>query len=263
MSVSVQIDLRTKFGPARDQKRRPTCIAFAASDAHAAQRMNPFQPLSVEYAFYHASLKRTAFDPHSGVGMSDILAAVENDGQPEENGWPYLDQLPADITHYKPPADVGPVYRRGSQYHAGLAAGCHVAGNRADETLMVYPQLMRRAIDNVLRNAIRYSPTGSEILLNCTVDRVRQLVSVEVLDSGPGVPESMLTDIFQPFFRTAPGRESESGGAGLGLAIATEAIRMHDGTIAAQNRKEGGLQVTIVLPLRTPTAEPQIRQETE
>lgn len=142
-------------------------------------------------------------------------------------------------------------------------AGCHIAGNREDETLMVYPQLLRRAIDNILRNAIRYSPAGSEILLNCTVDRVRQLVTVEVLDSGPGVPESMLTDIFQPFFRTAPGRESESGGAGLGLAIATEAIRMHDGTIAAQNRKEGGLQVTIVLPLRTPTAEPQIRQETE
>jgi hypothetical protein len=120
MSVSVQIDLRAKFGPARDQKRRPTCIAFAASDAHAAQRMNPFQPLSVEYAFYHASLKRTAFDPHSGVGMSDILAAVESDGQPEENGWPYLDQLPTDIAHYKPPADVGPVYRRGSQHQAGL-----------------------------------------------------------------------------------------------------------------------------------------------
>lgn len=121
MSVSVQIDLRAKFGPARDQKRRPTCIAFAASDAHAAQRMNPYQPLSVEYAFYHASLKRTAFDPRSGVGMSDILAAVENDGQPEENGWPYLDQLPTDIAQYKPPADVGPVYRRGSQYQAGSA----------------------------------------------------------------------------------------------------------------------------------------------
>jgi hypothetical protein len=83
--------------------------------------MNPFQPLSVEYAFYHASLKRAVFDPQSGVGMSDILAAVEDDGQPEENGWPYLDQLPKDIAHYKPPVNVGRVYRRGSQHQAGLA----------------------------------------------------------------------------------------------------------------------------------------------
>jgi len=121
MSISVQIDLRAKFGPARDQKRRPTCIAFAASDAHAAQRITPFYPLSVEYAFYHACMKRTVFDPHSGVGMSDILAAVEDDGQPEENGWPYLDQLPANIAQYKPPADVGPVYRRESQRQSDFA----------------------------------------------------------------------------------------------------------------------------------------------
>ncbi len=115
MSVSVQIDLRSKFGPARDQLQRPTCIAFAASDAHAAHRPMPFNPLSAEYVFYHASLKRVVFDPHSGVGMSDILSAVESDGQPAEEGWPYLDRLPAKIDQYKPPTDVGPIYRRESQ----------------------------------------------------------------------------------------------------------------------------------------------------
>ncbi len=149
-----------------------------------------------------------------------------------------------------------------ANFEAGHA-GCRVAGSRDDETLLMYPQLLRRAIDNILRNAIRYSPAGSEILLNCAVDRGRRLVTLEVLDSGPGVPEPMLADIFRPFFRTAPGRESESGGAGLGLAIAAEAVRMHDGAIAAQNREEGGLRVTIVLPLRTPTAEPQIQQASD
>ena len=139
-------------------------------------------------------------------------------------------------------------------------AGCRVSGSRDDETLLVYPQLLRRALDNVLRNAIRYSPAGSEILLNCTVDHDQQIVILEILDSGPGVPETVLSDIFRPFYRTAPGRESESGGAGLGLAIATEAVRMHGGTITARNRREGGLQVTIVLPLRTPVAEPAIQQ---
>ena len=69
----------------------------------------------------------------------------------------------------------------------------------------------------------------------------------------------MLSDIFQPFFRTAPGRESSSGGTGLGLSIASEAIRLHDGTITAENRKSGGLQVTITFPLRIPVPEEQLQ----
>lgn len=115
MIVDVQIDLRGKFGAIRDQGSRPTCIAFAASDAHAAQREVPFRALSVEYAFYHAAKARATFDPRSGVGMSDILTAIESDGQPLEQGWPYLQHLPADLTNYVPPTNLGIVYRRGSE----------------------------------------------------------------------------------------------------------------------------------------------------
>ena len=134
-------------------------------------------------------------------------------------------------------------------------ADCRVAGSQRDVTFLAYPNLLRRAIDNVLRNAIRYAPAGSEILLNCRADHDLQNIIFEVLDCGPGVPESMLMDIFLPFFRTAPGRESESGGTGLGLAIANEAVRLHGGGIKAENRKTGGLQVTITLPLRFSTNE--------
>lgn len=133
-------------------------------------------------------------------------------------------------------------------------ANCFIKGERRDVTSLVYPQLLRRAIDNVLRNAIRYAPPGTEILLNCRVDPDLENIILEVLDCGPGVPESMLKDIFRPFFRTAPGRESQTGGTGLGLAIAFEAIRLHDGTIVAENRKSGGLQVVISLPLRSSIA---------
>jgi len=129
----------------------------------------------------------------------------------------------------------------------------HVIGSREDVTLLVYPNLLRRAIDNVLRNAIRYAPAGTDVRLDCKVDLALQKVVLEVTDCGPGVPESMLSDIFQPFFRTAPGRESSSGGTGLGLAIAGEAVRVHDGTIAAKNQENGGLEVIITLPLRPPT----------
>lgn len=131
-------------------------------------------------------------------------------------------------------------------------ANCRIAGHRDDAELLAYPQLLRRAIDNVLRNAIRYAPAGTEVILSCSVDRPAEVVQIEVLDSGPGVPQSMLADIFRPFFRTAPGRESATGGAGLGLAIAHEAIRMHDGSIAAHLRETGGLQVIMTLPLSGP-----------
>jgi two-component system, OmpR family, sensor histidine kinase CpxA len=127
---------------------------------------------------------------------------------------------------------------------------CKVVGSREDITFLAYPNLLRRAVDNILRNAIRYAPEGTEVRLDCKVDLISQQVILEVHDCGPGVPESMLTAIFRPFFRTASGRESNSGGTGLGLAIASEAVRLHDGTIIAENRKGGGLQVTISLPLR-------------
>lgn len=130
-------------------------------------------------------------------------------------------------------------------------ANCQVIGSRQDITVLVYPNLLRRAIDNILRNAIRYAPANTTVELNCKVDLLRREVTVDILDCGPGVPDSMLVDIFSPFFRTAPGRETSSGGTGLGLAIASEAVRLHDGTITAQNKKSGGLQVTITFPLRT------------
>lgn len=134
-------------------------------------------------------------------------------------------------------------------------ASCRIGGSCEDATMLAYPRLLRRAIDNVLRNAIRYTSPGTEVLLNCRVNEKKSEVLIDILDSGPGVPESMLKEIFLPFFRTAPGRESDSGGTGLGLAIAAEAVRLHNGTISAQNREGGGLHVKISLPLGTGTTE--------
>ena len=128
--------------------------------------------------------------------------------------------------------------------------------------MLIYPGLLRKAIDNVLRNAIRYTPVGTEVTVDFSADLIRQEILLEIVDRGPGVPESMLSDIFRPFFRTAPGRESNSGGTGLGLAIAYEAIRLHDGTIMASNRAEGGLRVAITLPLRAPAGEEELQATT-
>lgn len=108
------------------------------------------------------------------------------------------------------------------------------------------PELIRRAIENILRNAIHFAPEKSSIQ-----SEVRQDVNgivVTISDSGPGVPEELLTRIFDPFVRADEARDSSSGGGvGLGLSIARRAALLHHGAINAKNLHPG-LQVTITLP---------------
>ena len=98
------------FGPIRDQGQRPTCLAFAASDLHAALR-GEWSPLSSEYIFFHAQ-KRSQRKPTQGATLPSILDALRHDGQPPELGWAYLNKLPADLAQWGPPAGVAPIYRR-------------------------------------------------------------------------------------------------------------------------------------------------------
>ena len=138
-------------------------------------------------------------------------------------------------------------------------ASCQVTGSRVDVTRLAYPQLLRRAIDNVLRNALRYAPAGSEIRVDCNAANDHDNILIVVTDGGPSVSESILKDIFLPFFRTEPGRDEGGGGTGLGLAIASEAIAIHGGTITAHNRK-GCFEVRMVLPLKSTVREERVQQ---
>jgi signal transduction histidine kinase len=107
-------------------------------------------------------------------------------------------------------------------------------------------ELLRRAIENVLRNAIRYAPEGSPIDVKLESDTGKAWISVR--DYGPGVPDGMLPRIFQPFFRADGSRDSQTGGVGLGLAIAYRAIGAHHGQISAENAAPG-LRVRMEIPL--------------
>jgi hypothetical protein len=113
-AITVRHDLRGRFGPARDQGGRETCLAFAMSDAHAAARGNPWSPLSCEYLFYHAK-QRDKTPADEGTTLPAIRAALKHDGQPVETAWPYLNSLPADLTQWKPPANVGTLFYRTSR----------------------------------------------------------------------------------------------------------------------------------------------------
>ena len=101
------------FGAVRDQGDRPTCLAFAASDVHAGLRES-WVPLSCEFAFYHAQ-RRAGRPPTVGALLPAMLDALRRDGQPCEEGWPYLATPPADAASWQPPQDVGEVYRRAGE----------------------------------------------------------------------------------------------------------------------------------------------------
>ena len=108
------------------------------------------------------------------------------------------------------------------------------------------PELLRRAVENVLRNAIRYSPDKSRIELQVGEDE--NTARITVRDYGPGVPDGAIKRIFDPFFRVEEARNTNGGGSGLGLSIAKRAICLHHGTITAENATPG-LRVTIAIPV--------------
>jgi signal transduction histidine kinase len=126
------------------------------------------------------------------------------------------------------------------------ARGCGVTFEAAPVAVAGDGELLRRAVENVVRNAIRYSPPGKNV--EVTLTSTTEGASIQVRDYGPGVPEESLTRLFDAFYRVEPDRDRATGGVGLGLAIARRAIELHHGTVAAQNANPG-LRVTISLPI--------------
>jgi two-component system sensor histidine kinase CpxA len=108
--------------------------------------------------------------------------------------------------------------------------------------------LLHSALENVVRNAIRYTAAGTAVRLSLQPDPAPWGgLLLQVRDQGPGVPEDMLPRLFEPFVRVGDARDRRSGGFGLGLAIAERAVRLHGGEISARNEPEGGLTVVIRL----------------
>ena len=109
----------------------------------------------------------------------------------------------------------------------------------ADEpsTVMGSENLLRSAIENVLRNAVRYTAEGT--VVDVSLVRQNGHSVLQVSDHGGGVPDDELANLFRPFYRVGEARERKTGGIGLGLAIAERAIKAHKGTIAARNTGDG------------------------
>jgi two-component system, OmpR family, sensor histidine kinase CpxA len=129
----------------------------------------------------------------------------------------------------------------------------HRTGKRVDvsvhgqATLRGDPLLIASAVENVIRNAIKYTPPDSTVDVTATV--TADHAQIVVRDHGTGIPEADLSRVFLPFYRVDGSRDRESGGTGLGLSIAQRAVASQGGTIRADNAEGGGLQVTVTLPI--------------
>lgn len=126
--------------------------------------------------------------------------------------------------------------------------GCNVEFQaKGDCTILGSQDLLRSAVENVVRNALRYTAPQStvEITMECGNGGPAE---IHVRDHGPGIPEAELSKVFRPFYRVASARDRQSGGTGIGLAITEGAMRLHGGSARAQNAQGGGLEVTLSVP---------------
>lgn len=169
------------------------------------------------------------------IGQLINLARMETASGPPQPSRVQLDEIVREV------ADDAEfeAQQRNCSVKLDAAQTCSTEGN---------PDLLRSAVENVVRNAVRYSSPGSSIDMSLKSDD--GWATVEVRDHGPGIPEADIDRVFRPFYRVATARDRESGGAGLGLAIAERAVRLHGGTVIAENQKEGGLKVTIRVPAK-------------
>lgn len=192
-------------------------------------------------------LTRNATDPNTALDrvdretnritslVSEIIEMTRMEGDP--------------LSRSAEPVNIGQVVKEtveDCRIEAQLFRRCSIrVEGELSGTVVGDSELLRRAFENVLRNAIRYSPEGANI--DVTVDDHSKMVNLTVRDYGSGVPAELLNQIFEPFYRVEEARDEDTGGVGLGLSIAKRAVRLHRGTIVAENASPG-LRVQISLP---------------
>lgn len=164
------------------------------------------------------------------IGQLLTLSRIDSDV-------PESDRVPLDLAQlvHEVAGDAGFEARSLSRtVNVDCADPCTVRGSE---------ELLRSAVENVVRNAVRH--TGDGTAVEIALRREGSAAVLRVRDHGTGIPESMLSEIFVPFRKMTP---ASASGAGLGLAITERAIRSHGGSVRAENAPEGGLLMEIILP---------------
>lgn len=159
-SIVPSCDIRVAFGPVRNQGDRPTCVAFALSDAHSAARVT-LQAMSPEHLYFHAVKRTSGGHPDDGVPLVSARDALKLDGQSVETGWPYLNALPTDLTHWKPPVAAIPLFHCGSQ--VGSAKITEVIGRLDAGQPVVLILLMGERFYEPLDGIVALGPDDADV----------------------------------------------------------------------------------------------------
>jgi len=112
-----------------------------------------------------------------------------------------------------------------------------------------YPRSLRRCLQNLIENAMRYAGGACTVWVGQVERHGLKGIAIAVADEGPGIPETSLSLVFEPFYRVESSRNRETGGTGLGLAIARTIAQAHQGELDLRNRETGGLEAVLWLPL--------------
>jgi signal transduction histidine kinase len=171
------------------------------------------------------------------IGSLLRLARLEGRSEPFAGEPVMLDQVIAEVA-----ADADfEAQSRKRRVRVTQAEACKISGNK---------ELLRSAVENVIRNAVNYTAEGTEvqIALRKLPENGQETALISVRDHGRGVPEELLPDIFLPFYRVSDARDRSTGGSGLGLSITERAIRLHAGSVRAMNCPDGGLLIEMRVP---------------
>ncbi len=187
----------------------------------------------------HDRIEREAERLNEMIGQLLALARVENEAL--QTGYESIN-LPHLLEKIAADADFE---ARTHQRRVTLAC-------EGDAIVYGPPALLRSAIENIVRNAVRYTADDTEVRMELLRETSAWLI--RVTDHGPGVPHESLDQLFQPFYRVSAARERDSGGTGLGLAITARAASLLGGSVKASNQLAGGLCVEFRLPFHAPTA---------
>ena len=155
MTLTILTDMRPALGPVRDQGRRPTCLAFAASDVHRHARHHA-EWLCVEWLYYHAA-RRAGTGPRCGTTLPDTQAVLSGVGQPVESAWPYSPAWP-DPAIWQPPASVPALLTCESRGAAGL-------DDLRRELMAGRPAVVGVFLSDAYRYPLHWTPIGTEVLL--------------------------------------------------------------------------------------------------
>jgi two-component system sensor histidine kinase CpxA len=140
------------------------------------------------------------------------------------------------------PVELRAVVEKAVARESGLGGGSEVKMEvPADLRVMAEPELLLRALGNILRNAIRYAGQSGPIVI--TAARTGGNVELSIEDSGPGIPENAIAQVFDPFYRVDASRDRETGGVGLGLSIVKTCVESCGGAVRCENRQPHGLRV--------------------